>query len=144
MHSELLKSYPGPDYDSYALLLNVDESILNLNPDLKKLGCVIEQVSIKKLEQNFSELFGIRPDHTSQFPLMLENGESVSVEFYNALMRNSMFGPIFPHNNSEFYFLKRLENFCYKKHPDFEHISSDLTNLHYFAETFLDLKASLN
>jgi len=52
--------------ESYALIVNLDNSILKLNDGLKASGYEFIRVSLEELDKNFSHLFGLLPEFKSQ------------------------------------------------------------------------------
>lgn len=76
----------------YSLFINVDESILNLNPLIEKHGYIFEAVDLAELEKNFSKFFDFSRDESfqNQPRVQVNNcpGKTVSSQFMSMLQQN--------------------------------------------------------
>jgi hypothetical protein len=80
--------------ESYALLTQVDKSLLLLNPVLDKWGYAFIVVGLEELEKSFFDLVGRkRPYQNVGGKATLENLKiSLSTEFFEAVQEHSLFG----------------------------------------------------
>jgi hypothetical protein len=97
--------------ESYVLFINVDDSILQLNPVIEKHGYQFIFVNLEELENRFSDLFHLPKKFTSETRITSSTGRySISLEFYNLIQSNHHFGiRVFERNGA--FFLKRIMNF---------------------------------
>lgn len=80
--------------ETYALVQNVDESILLLNPFLKEHGHYFIELSITDLESDFSGLLSLPESIRSNSNIQIGE-ELISQEFYNLLKRSPIFENVF-------------------------------------------------
>ncbi len=97
--------------ETFSVFKNVDNSILGLNPILKKFGYEFVNITLTELENNFCTLFGLQKDFERKIQATIQNlNITISNEFLEAYGASRIFGnPIFTF--SEHIFLKRIENF---------------------------------
>lgn len=96
--------------ETYAIFLNVDESIINLNPYIEKLGYIFISFNLKDLEQNFFDLITFPKGFKSQNQVIVDNNKfAISNEFYQAITHHDLFGFHFL-SEEKTYFLKRKED----------------------------------
>jgi len=96
--------------ETYAIFLNVDESILNLNPYIEKMGYMFISFDLKDLEQNFFDLISFPKDFKSLNQVIVDNNKfAISQEFYQAITNHELFGFHFL-KEEKTYFLKRIKN----------------------------------
>ncbi len=109
---------------SYALLVNVDETILLLNPYCEKYGFEIKFIDLQELEKIYGSLFGLK--NTERPLLMGVNTKSkklvsVSHEFWNRFRKHHVFSNYEYHEEGGFYFLIKNKSSKGVKLDDFEH-----------------------
>lgn len=100
------KSY---EVECYALFKNVDETILKINPILEKTGYEFIALDLVELEKNFSNLYSLPDNYQPKMLINLQEGRTISNEFYTAFQNHSLGGSRF--GDSKTIFLKRIENF---------------------------------
>ena len=54
------------EVESYAIITNVEKSVLKLNPVLQPYGYEFVRISLHELYQKFCNLFGLPPDFKSE------------------------------------------------------------------------------
>ena len=82
-------------FESYAIVLNADRTVLKLNPALEKLGYKFQWIDETELEANFSEIFNVPKSNNR--PLTIRIGrefKGISHELHNALVHTPPFGEI--------------------------------------------------
>lgn len=101
-------SYP---VETYALYVNVDNSVLKLNPIIEKFGYQFVSINLSDFEKSFSHLVSLPKDFQSERTLVFDDGKySVSQEFYDLILNHQSFG----HSTlmkKEIILLKRVEDF---------------------------------
>src|SRR4051812_6569658 len=76
--------------EAYALFINVDNTLLRLNPTIKQYGYEFISVNLAELEKNFSSVFLISTEYQCNEIVYIENSEMpITSGFYNALLHNS-------------------------------------------------------
>src|ERR1700733_6660193 len=76
--------------EAYALFINVDDTLLRLNPIIKQYGYEFISVNLAELEKKFSNIFLVSSDYQSNEIIYIENSEmTITSAFYNALLHNS-------------------------------------------------------
>ena len=73
----------------FALIRNVDETILELNKYLQ--DCQFQKLSFTTFEQNFSCILNLPRSYIPTGKIKLNSNEVVSKEFYNALINSHLF-----------------------------------------------------
>jgi len=82
-------------FESYAIVLNADRTVLNLNPALEKLGYKFQWVNETELETDFSEIFNIPKSDDRALTIMIgREFKGISHELHNALIHTPPFGEI--------------------------------------------------
>lgn len=82
-------------FESYAIVLNADMTVLKLNPALEKFGYKFQWVDATELEANFSEIFNIRKSSDRPLTIMIgREYKGISHELHNALVHTPPFGEI--------------------------------------------------
>lgn len=82
-------------FESYAVVLNSDRTILKLNPVLEKFGYKFQWVDASELEANFSDIFNVpKVDNRPLTIIIGRESQAISHELHNALIHNPPFGEI--------------------------------------------------
>jgi hypothetical protein len=82
-------------FESYAIVLNANRSILKLNPAIEKLGYKFQWVDETELEANFSEIFNVPKSNDRPLTIMIgRDFKGISHELHNALVHTPPFGEI--------------------------------------------------
>jgi hypothetical protein len=76
-------------FESYSIVMGADESILRLNDVLEH--CEFVKVSLEELERNFGDLFNLPNSFSSKGPVIFEDGQRLSVEFYSIITSGNTF-----------------------------------------------------
>lgn len=85
-------------FESYAHILNADNTILKLNPAIKKLGYEFLWIDASGFEKYFSEIVNIPTSNDRPLTIMIgRNHHGISHELHNALVHTPPFGPMFMH-----------------------------------------------
>lgn len=85
-------------FESYALVLNADNTVLKLNPTIEKFGYKFVWVDATEFERNFSEIVNIPKSDDRQLTIIIgRNQHGISHELHNALVHNPTFGQMFMH-----------------------------------------------
>lgn len=93
--------------ESYALFLNVDESILKLNPIIFKLGFKFINCTLAEFEDKFSLLFLSEKSSKQKGVVMFKHKDELSQEFQAVLIKQSYGSHII--SKGEVFLLQRLE-----------------------------------
>jgi hypothetical protein len=97
--------------DTYALYVNVDNSIVKLNPIIEKFGFKFEVINLSDFEKNFSNLVSLPKEFQSDRTISIDDGKyTISEEFYDLIINHHSFG----HSmfiKKEITLLKRIDNF---------------------------------
>lgn len=97
--------------ETYGLYVNVDNSILKLNPIIENFGYKFVSVNLADFEKDFSNLVSLPKDFQSERTLSIDDGKyTVSAEFWDLILNHQSFG----HSTlmkKEIILLKRIENF---------------------------------
>lgn len=97
--------------ESYGIFINVDKTILETNFFLEKYGYTFQIIHLEELEKNFYDLFNLPKKFDSTERIGFEDSDkTISREFYNLLMHNSLFGYLNSFNQ-EIYLLKRIQDY---------------------------------
>lgn len=79
--------------DSYALIQNVDDSIIKLNPLIDNYGYRFIVIDIEEFEKDFSEIVNLpRRNEYTRDVIVGEGQHKISYEFQSALIDNPYFG----------------------------------------------------
>jgi hypothetical protein len=74
-------------FESYAIVLNADRTVLKLNPILEKFGYKFQWVDASELEANFSEIFNVPKGNDRPLTIMIgREWQGISHELHNALV----------------------------------------------------------
>ena len=95
--------------ESYALFKNVDETILKLNPIIKKKGYEFVSFNLSELEKNFSGLYSLPEKYDTSWFVVFDKGVTISNEFYQAYQNSSIGNTT--STNPKAFFLKRIKKF---------------------------------
>lgn len=117
------------EIESYALFVNIDKSVLELNQFLEKLGYKFVCYNLEELERDFVDLFSLSNNYNSKKELDFE-GLLISMEFFKAISANNYFSSNIL-TEKEFVFLKKVNNFQLKivNNQIEAHITNDLQNI---------------
>ena len=81
------------EVEAYALMTQVDRSVLQLNPVLQKYGYEFVAINIQDLERDFSDMVGLRKPYDPKGLVNLkEQGLSISNQFYETVVNSSLLG----------------------------------------------------
>ena len=84
--------------ESYAHLINVDRTILKLNPKIKEFGYEFVWIDATELEKNFSELLNVPKDDTRKLTIIIgRESLGISHELHNAIVHTEILNPRFFH-----------------------------------------------
>jgi hypothetical protein len=84
--------------ESYAHVLNVDRSILKINPALEKLGYRFRWIDATEFETDFSEILNVpKNDGRSRNNMIGREFKGISEDLHNALVHSASFGQMFMH-----------------------------------------------
>lgn len=82
-------------FESYAIVLNADKTVIKLNPALEKLGYKFQWIDETELETNFSEIFNVPKSDDRPLTIMIgREYKGISHELHNALVHTPPFGEI--------------------------------------------------
>jgi hypothetical protein len=82
--------------ESYAHILNVDRTILKLNPAIEKFGYKFLWIDASEFEKNFSEIFNVPKSDDRPLTIMIgREWKGISHELHNALVHTQTLGPMF-------------------------------------------------
>lgn len=99
-------------FESYAIVLNADKSILKLNPAIEKLGYKFQWVDETELEANFSEIFNVPKSNDRPLTIMIGRElKGISHELHNALVHTPPFGEIIHMEFPGILLLRKLTDF---------------------------------
>lgn len=97
------------DLETFAIIQNVDSSILNLNPLIKKYNYEFREYTLKEFEQQFNHLINLPSKFDRTATVKFEEGD-VSMEFYKLIMDHPEFG-ITIFGNRKIYLFCSLKSF---------------------------------
>lgn len=84
--------------ESYAHILNADNSVLKLNPAIEKFGYRFVWIDASEFERNFSELLNVpRSDKRLLTIIIGRDQHGISHELHNAIIHTPVFGQRFLH-----------------------------------------------
>ncbi|MCB0631275.1 MAG: HEPN domain-containing protein [Saprospiraceae bacterium] len=98
------------EVEAYALFKNVDETLLKLNPIIRKDGYEFVLFDFAELEEKFSDLYSLPKKYEIKKRIKLGPDKIVSYEFLSAYGNHS-FGENTIHWKKKTLFLKRIESF---------------------------------
>lgn len=75
------------DIESYALFLNVDETILKLNPEISDLGFQFVRCTMEEFEKKFSLMFLLEAGSKSKGIVTFEHNQKLTREFFEVLSK---------------------------------------------------------
>lgn len=93
----------------YALIKNVDETILKLNPIIKDKGYEFVSFNLCELEKKFSNLYSLPEKYNTSKSIVFDGGITVSNIFYQAYQNSPFTSSTL--TNSKAFFFKRIKNF---------------------------------
>src|SRR6187402_2255052 len=99
--------------ESYAHILNVDRTILKLNPAIEKFGYKFIWIDASEFEKNFSEILYVPKSDDRPLTIMIgREYKGISHELHNALVHTQILGPMFLHMEYPgLILLKRMADF---------------------------------
>jgi len=99
--------------ESYAHLINVDRTILKLNPKIKEFGYEFVWIDASELEKNFSEILNVPKDDTRKLTIIIGRKQTgISHELHNAIIHTEILNPRFLQMEYPgIILLKKLSNF---------------------------------
>lgn len=99
-------------FETYAIVLNADKTVLKLNAALEKLGHKFQWVDETELEANFSEIFNVPKSNDRPLTIMIGRGfRGISHELHNALIHTPPFGEIMHMEFPGILLLRKLTDF---------------------------------
>jgi hypothetical protein len=99
-------------FESYAIVLNANRSILKLNPAIEKLGYKFQWVDETELEANFSEIFNVPKSNNRPLTIMIgREFKGISHELHNALVHTPPFEEIIYMESPGILLLRKLADF---------------------------------
>ncbi|MDB5284518.1 MAG: hypothetical protein JWO06_3593 [Bacteroidota bacterium] len=99
-------------FESYAIVLNADRTVLKLNPTLEKFGYKFQWVDASELEANFSEIFNVPKANDRPLTIMIgREWKGISHELHNALVHTPPFGQILHMEFPGILLLRKLTDF---------------------------------
>ncbi len=98
------------EVEIYSLFKNVDDSILLLNPILKKHGFIFEEHNLLSLEANFANLYSFKESKKTLNYINSDVDNQYSLDF-NYHYNMSLFGGPNLEESPKAYFLKSLKNY---------------------------------
>ena len=99
-------------FESYAIVLNADKTVLKLNPKLEKLGYKFQWIDQSELEANFSEIFNVPKSNDRPLTIMIgREFKGISHELHNALVHTPPFGEIMHMEFPGILLLRKLTDF---------------------------------
>jgi len=99
-------------FESYAIVLNSDKTVLKLNPTLEKLGYKFHWIDATELEADFSEIFNIPKGNNRPLTIMIgREFKGISHELHNALVHTPPFGEILHMEFPGILLLRKLTDF---------------------------------
>jgi len=99
------------ELEIYCMFTNVDETILHLNPTIRKDGFKFVGFSMVELESKFYSLFGLEPSYKKMRGIKLKNGTIVSEKFHKAVRKHPL-GELNMNiqNGGKVFFLQSIKN----------------------------------
>ena len=99
-------------FETYAIVLNADKTILKLNPALEKLGYKFQWIDETELEASFSEIFNVPKSNDRPLTIMIgRKFKGISHELHNALVHTPPFGEIVHMEFPGILLLRKLADF---------------------------------
>lgn len=96
------------DLETFVIIQNVDESILNLNQVIKKYNFEFQEFTLEEFEIKFNHLINLPADFNRSGTITLEEGD-ISLEFYKLIVNHPEFG-ISILGNRKIYLLRSLKS----------------------------------
>jgi Apea-like HEPN len=98
--------------ESYAHILNTDNTVLKLNPVLEKFGYQFLWIDATEFEINFSEIFNVPKGERPLTIMIGREHKGISHELHNALVHTQILGPMFLHmEHPGIILLRKLKDF---------------------------------
>lgn len=99
-------------FESYAIVLNADQTVLKLNQVLEKFGYKFQWIDETELESNFSEIFNIPKRNNRPLTIRIgRNFKGISHELHNALVHTPPFDKILHMEFPGILLLRKLSDF---------------------------------
>lgn len=126
-------------FESYAIVLNADRTILKLNSALSKFGYQFQWVNETELEANFSEIFNVAKNDSRPLTIMIgRDGNGISHELHNALVQTPPYGEIIHMEFPGILLLRKLTNYDVNGDvKDFQVEQTSFTTFFDFADDLL-------
>jgi len=126
--------------ESYAHIINVDRTILKLNPTIEKFGYEFIWVDASEFEKDFSEILNIPKNDKRKLTIMIgRESKGISHELHNSIVHTQILNPMFL--NMEYpgiILLKRKSNFrILGETMDFVIENKELYNFNSFAKNLI-------
>lgn len=82
--------------ESYAHLINVDRTILKLNPTIQKFGYEFVWIDASEFEKNFSEILNVPKNDNRKLTIFIgRESKGISHELHNAIVHTQILNPMF-------------------------------------------------
>lgn len=102
-------------FESYAIVLNVDQTVLKLNSTLEKFGYKFQWVDASVIESDFSEILNVPKSNVRPLTIIIgRESKGISHELHNALIHNPPLGAILHMEFPGLMLLKKLNDFSVK------------------------------
>jgi len=126
--------------ESYAHIINVDRTILKLNPTIEKFGYEFIWVDASEFEKDFSEILNIPKNDKRKLTIIIgRESKGISHELHNSIVHTQILNPMFL--NMEYpgiILLKRKSNFrILGETMDFVIENKELYNFNSFAKNLI-------
>jgi len=125
--------------EPYAHILNVDRTILKLNPAIEKFGYKFIWVDASEFEKNFSEILNVpKADDRPLTIIIGRESKGISHELHNAIVHNQTFDPVFL--NKEYpgiILLKKLKDFKISSPDDFMTETKEFHDFYPFVQDLI-------
>jgi len=126
--------------ESYAHLINVDKTILKLNPTIKEFGYEFVWIDATELEKNFSELLNVPKNDKRKHTIIIGlESQGISHELHNAIIHTEILNSRFLHMEYPgIILLKKLSDFkVVGKHTDYNIEYEELYKFYGFAKNLI-------
>lgn len=129
--------------ESYAHVLNVDRSVLKLNPALEKLGYRFRWIDANEFETDFSEIVNVPKNDSRPHNNMIgREFKGISEDLRRGLVHSAPFGQMFMHMEYPgLMLLQKMET--YRLTGDFNDFISEQTSFRKFHTEVTDLLLQL-
>jgi Apea-like HEPN len=99
-------------FESYAIVLNADKTVIKLNTALEKLGYKFQWIDETELEANFSEIFNLPKSSERLLTIMIgRESKGISHELHNILVHTPPYGEILHMEFPGILVLRKLNDF---------------------------------